>query len=64
VRTTLGVSLLSGIIAAVIWIVISFATGGSVAFSLGGGIVLGIVVFVIGYSFRKLVMERRHKPAA
>jgi hypothetical protein len=62
VRTSLGLSLLSAAIAAVLWIVISFATGGTVLFSLGGGIALGIVVFVIGYSFRLLVMQRR-KPA-
>jgi hypothetical protein len=62
VRTPVGLSLLSAAIAAILWIVISFATGGTVLFSLGGGIALGIVVFVIGYSIRLLVMQRR-KPA-
>jgi hypothetical protein len=56
-------SLLSAGIGAVIWIVVSFATGGKVLFSLGGGILLGIVIFIIGYSVRLLFM-RRGKPAA
>jgi hypothetical protein len=59
VRTTLGSSLLSAIIAAAIWIIISFATGGTVLFSLGGGLLIGVIVFVVGYSFRRLVWERR-----
>lgn len=58
-RTTLGSSLLPAAIAALIWIVVSFATGGSVLFSLGGGIACGVVVFVIGYSIRRLVLDRR-----
>jgi hypothetical protein len=62
-RTTLGSSLLSAVIAALLWIIISFATGGSVVFSLGGGIALGVVVFIIGYGFRRLVFDRRHAAA-
>ena len=58
-RTTLGSSLLSAAIAALLWIIISFATGGAVLFSLGGGIALGVVVFIIGYGFRRLVIDRR-----
>jgi hypothetical protein len=58
----LGSALLPAAIAALIWIVISFATGGSVLFSLGGGVVCGVVVFVIGYGIRRLVLARR-KPA-
>lgn len=58
VRTTLGSSLISAAIAAVIWVVVSFATGGSVLFSLGGGIACGVVVFIIGYSFRRLFLDR------
>lgn len=62
-RTTLGSSLLSAAIAATLWIIISFATGGKVLFSLGGGILCGVVVFIIGYSFRRLVLKR-HKAAS
>lgn len=62
VRTTLGMSLLSGAICAVIWIIISFATGGTALFSLGGGVLAGVIVFIIGYGFRRLVLDRR-KPA-
>jgi hypothetical protein len=63
VRTTLGSSLLSAAVGALLWIIISFATGGSVLFSLGGGILCGVVIFIIGYGFRRLVIER-HKPAS
>jgi hypothetical protein len=59
VRTTFGSSLLSAAIAALLWIIISFATGGGVLFSLGGGIAVGVVVFIIGYGFRRLVIDRR-----
>jgi hypothetical protein len=52
-------SLLSAAISALIWVVISFATGGSAGFSLGGAIVCGVVVFVIGYAFRRLYASRR-----
>jgi len=63
-RTTFGSSLLSAAIAALLWIIISFATGGPVLFSLGGGILLGVVVFVIGYGFRRLVLDRRRAASA
>jgi hypothetical protein len=59
VRTTLGSSLLSAGICALIWIVISFATGATALFALGGGVAAGVVVFIIGYGFRVLVFERR-----
>jgi hypothetical protein len=52
-------SALSALICAAIWIIISFATGGTVLFSLGGGVVLGVVVFLIGYAFRRLIIDRR-----
>jgi hypothetical protein len=55
-------SALSALICAAIWIIISFATGGTVLFSLGGGVVLGVVVFLIGYAFRRLIIDRR-RPA-
>jgi hypothetical protein len=58
-RTTFGTGLLSAAIAALLWIIISFATGGGVLFSLGGGIAVGVVVFIIGYGFRRLVIDRR-----
>lgn len=61
-RTVLGSSLLSASIAAVLWIVISFATGGTALFSVGGGVLVGVIVFIIGYGFRRLVLDRR-KPA-
>jgi len=52
-------SALAASISAAIWIIISFATGGTVLFSLGGGILLGIVAFIVGYAFRRLVLDRR-----
>ncbi|MGH3159597.1 MAG: hypothetical protein ACRDNF_23910 [Streptosporangiaceae bacterium] len=45
-----------------LWIIISFATGGPVLFSLGGGSLVGVVVFIVGYSFRWLVLA--HQKAA
>jgi hypothetical protein len=61
-RTNVGSSLISGAIAAVLWIVISLVTGASVAFSLVGGIACGVVVFVIGYLIRLIVLDRRRAP--
>jgi hypothetical protein len=51
-RTTLGCALLSAVICAALWIAISYATGGSALFSLGGGILIGVIVFIIGYGVR------------
>jgi hypothetical protein len=45
-----------------LWIVISFATGGTALFSLGGGILAGVIVFILGYGFRRLIFNRR-KPS-
>ena len=57
-RTAAGNALLSAVIGAVIWIVITFATGGTAAFALVGGILCGIVIFIIGYAFRRLFIQR------
>jgi hypothetical protein len=38
-------------------IVISFATGATVAFSRGGGILIGVIVFMVGYRFRRLALD-------
>jgi hypothetical protein len=54
-RTTLGSALLSAVICAALWIAISYATGGGTKFSLGGGILLGVIVFIIGYGARRLI---------
>jgi hypothetical protein len=43
----------------VLWIAISYATGGSTGFSLGGGILVGVIAFIIGYGLRRLVFDRR-----
>jgi hypothetical protein len=58
-RTTFGSILVPAVICALIWIVISFATGGSALFSLGGGIGVGLLAFIVGYAFRRLFMGRR-----
>jgi hypothetical protein len=52
-------ALTSAVISALIWLVISLATGGSALFSVGGAVACGIVVFVIGYVVR-LVVARSH----
>lgn len=57
-RKILGSNLFSASVCALIWIIISFATGGTVLFSLGGGIALGVVAYVIGYAIRRFVLDR------
>jgi hypothetical protein len=57
-RTTPGSALLSAVICAALWIAISYPTGGSALFSLGGGILIGVIVFIIGYGVR-LIFDRR-----
>jgi hypothetical protein len=57
-RTTPGSALLSAVICAALWIAISYATGGPALFSLGGGILIGVIVFIIGYGVR-LIFDRR-----
>ena len=59
-RTALGSTLLSAVICAALWIAISYATGGGTRFSLGGGILIGVIVFIIGYGARRLIA--RHWP--
>ncbi|HUD76788.1 MAG TPA: hypothetical protein VMR00_02965 [Streptosporangiaceae bacterium] len=57
-RTSFGGALVSAVICAAIWIAISYATGGPTLFSLGGGILIGMVAFIIGYCFRRLIFDR------
>jgi hypothetical protein len=58
-RTALGSALFSAVICAALWIAISYLTGGSTLFSLGGGILIGVIVFIIGYGLRWLIFDRR-----
>jgi hypothetical protein len=46
--TAPGSALLPAAICAALWIAISYATGGSTLFSLGGGILIGVIVFMLG----------------
>ncbi len=57
-RTTPGSALLPAVICAALWIAISYATGGPTLFSLGGGILIGVIVFFIGYGLRRLIFDR------
>ncbi len=57
--TTLGSALLSAVMGAALWIVISYATGAPTLFSLGGGILIGVIVFIVGYGLRRLIFDRR-----
>ncbi len=57
-RTPLGSTLLSAVICAALWIAISYATGGSTPSSLGGGILIGVIAFIIGYGLRRLIFDR------
>jgi hypothetical protein len=58
-RTALGNALLPAVICAALWIAISYATGGPALFSLGGGILIGVIAFIIGYGLRRLIIDRR-----
>lgn len=57
-RTTPGSALLPAVICAVLWIAISSATGAPALFSVGGGILVGVIVFIIGYGLRRLALGR------
>jgi hypothetical protein len=50
---------LPAVIGAALWIAISYATGGPTPFSLGGGILIGVIAFIVGYGFRRLILDRR-----
>jgi hypothetical protein len=58
-RTTLGSALLYAVICAALWIAISYATGGPARFSLRGGILIGMIAFIVGYGLRRLIFDRR-----
>jgi hypothetical protein len=53
----------SGVMAALIWIVISFSTGGNAAFSIGGGAAVGVVAFAISYLFHRQAVNSRNRAA-
>jgi hypothetical protein len=53
----------SGVATALIWIVISFSTGGSAAFSIGGGVAVGVVAFAISYLFHRQAVNSRNRAA-
>jgi hypothetical protein len=53
----LSSSALAATISAAIWIVISMLTGGPAAFVILGAILCGLVVFVVGYSIRRVAIH-------
>jgi hypothetical protein len=42
-------------------IIISSATGARVAFTRGGGVQVGVIVFMVGDRFRRLALDRGKK---
>ena len=56
--STLSSSAASAAVSAVIWIVISAFTGSPAAFVIFGAILCGLVVFVVGYSIRRVAIHR------
>jgi hypothetical protein len=58
-RTTPGSALLPAVICTVLWIAISYAAGRSTLFSFGGGILIGVIVFILGYGLRRLIFDHR-----
>lgn len=61
-RTIPGGALLSAVLCAALWIGISFATGGPALFALGGGILVGVIVFIIGYGLRRQMSTTGGRP--
>jgi hypothetical protein len=43
------------------WIAISYATGGPTLFFLGGGILIGVIVFIVDYGLRQLIFDRQRQ---
>ena len=60
-RTAPGSALLPAVICAALWIAISYATGGTTLFALGGGILIGVIAFIIGYGLRLLILGHLHR---
>jgi hypothetical protein len=54
-RTTRDGALAPALLCAALWIAISSATGAPALFSLDGGILIGVIVFIIGYGLRRLM---------
>ncbi len=57
-------NLFSGVIAALIWIIVSAVTGGSVGTVIVGGVILGVFVFVVSFVISRLIIQaqRGRKP--
>jgi hypothetical protein len=58
-RTASVSALLPAIVCAALWIGISYATGGSTPYALGGGVLVGVIAFLIGYGLRRLIFDHR-----
>jgi hypothetical protein len=54
-RTRLDSALPPALLCAALWIAISSLAGAPALFSVGGGILVGVIVFIIGYSLRRLM---------
>ena len=52
-----------GVAAALIWIIISFSTGGNAVLSIGGGVAVGVVAFAISYLFHRQAVNSRDRGA-
>jgi hypothetical protein len=61
-KTLLRSNLASPTIGALLWIVISLATGATVLFALVGGIALLIVIYAVQEVFRRVFMADRRAP--
>ena len=61
VRTTPGRSRLPASTSVLLLIIVSSATAVTVAFSRGGGILVGVIVFMAGYRFRRQAPGLRKK---
>jgi len=61
-KTLLRSNLVSPIIGALIWIVVSLATGASLVFAFVGGILCLIVIYACQEAYRRLFLTGRRAP--
>jgi predicted lipid-binding transport protein (Tim44 family) len=58
IKTSVSGTVLPGLAAGVIYFVIAFATGTSIAASIIGGIVVAVIAIAIGFIFRAVFTRR------
>jgi hypothetical protein len=50
-------NVISGVIAALIWVIITAVTGGSAGLVIVGGVILGVAVFAVSFLISRLIIR-------